>query len=110
MLQYLIIQLCDTSTSFCHYTNDKTKAKLISLSNLKLGIKFAMKQNLMIQFLYPDYDIPEEYKTVINSIDHSDIVASTCKMRRLEKMLTLSLFLIGQLWSITSFEKIQYTL
>lgn len=48
MLQYLIIQLCDTSTSFCHYTNDKTKAKLISLSNLKLGIKFAMKQNLMI--------------------------------------------------------------
>lgn len=92
MLQYLIIQLCDTSTSFCHYTNDKTKAKLISLSNLKLGIKFAMKQNLMIQFLYPDYDIPEEYKTVINSIDHSDIVASTCENETLRENADIVIF------------------
>lgn len=79
MLQYLIIQLCDTSTSFCHYNNDKVKPHLISLDDLRDGVKFAMKQNLMIQFLYPDYELPVEYKNVINSIDHNDIVPSTCE-------------------------------
>lgn len=79
MLQYLIIQLCDTSTSFCHYDNGKLEPRLIGLDDLKKGIKFAMKQNLMIQFLYPDYVLPEQYKEVINSIDHNDIVSSTCE-------------------------------
>ena len=60
MLQYLIIQLCDTSTSFCHYDNGKVEPRLIGLDDLKKGIKFAMKQNLMIQFLYPDYVLPEQ--------------------------------------------------
>ena len=79
MLQYLIIQLCDTSTSFCHYNNNNHTPKLISLDDLMSGIKFAMKQNLMIQFLYPDYELPTQYKDVINSIDHNDIVSSTCE-------------------------------
>ena len=79
MLQYLIIQLCDTSVSFCHYNNDKHNPRLIALDDLKNGIKFAMKQNLMIQFLYPDYELPTQYKDVINSIDHNDIVPSTCE-------------------------------
>lgn len=79
MLQYLIIQLDDTSTSFCHYMSRKTSANLISLDVLKNGIKFAMKENLMIQFLYPDYILPHEYKEAISCIDHSDIVASTCE-------------------------------
>lgn len=79
MLQYLIIQLCDTSTSFCHYDNDKLEPRLINLDDLKKGIKFAMKQNLMIQFLYPNYVLPAQYKDVIDSIDHNDIVPSTCE-------------------------------
>ena len=33
MLQYLIIQLCDTSTSFCHYDNDKLEPRLINLDD-----------------------------------------------------------------------------
>lgn len=79
MLQYLIIQLCDTSTSFCHYNNDRNTPNLISLSDLKAGIMFAMKHNLMIQFLYPDYVLPNEYIEVIHSIDHNDIVSSACE-------------------------------
>lgn len=79
MLQYLIIQLCDTSTSFCHYNNDRNIPNLISLDNLKAGITFAMKHNLMIQFLYPDYELPNEYLEAIHSIDHNDIVSSTCE-------------------------------
>ena len=74
MLQYLIILLDDRSTSFCHYEipNDRNK-KLIDLDDLKQGIKYAMMENLMIQFVYPDFELPKQYTEVINSIDHIDI-------------------------------------
>lgn len=73
MLQYLIILLDDTSTSFCHYDNNKMENKLIPIEMLKNGIRFGMMENLMIQFVYPDYDLPREYQEVIESIDHSKI-------------------------------------
>lgn len=76
MLQYIIILLDETSTSYCHYENKKTNRKLIDLDVLKSGILFAMKENLMIQFVYPDYELPPEYNDVIESIDHSKIVSS----------------------------------
>lgn len=77
MLQYLIILLDDTSTSFCHYENTKTERKLIPIETLKQGIRFGMMENLMIQFVYPDYELPEEYKEVVESIDHSKIRSLT---------------------------------
>ncbi len=73
MLQYLIILLDDTSTSFCHYEVPQRGHKLIPLDTLRQGIRFAMMQNLMIQFVYPDYELPAEYEEVIESIDHSKI-------------------------------------
>lgn len=79
MLQYLIILLDDTSVSFCHYENLKTKRKLISLDDLKAGVLFAMKQNLTIQFVYPDYNVPKEYKNVIETIDHTKITPYSLK-------------------------------
>ncbi|MBR6600268.1 MAG: CXXX repeat peptide maturase [Bacteroidaceae bacterium] len=74
MLKYLIIQLDDTSTSYCHYGNLRKDHRLISLENLKAVILFAMKENLTVQFVYPKYELPEEYKEAIRSIDHSKIV------------------------------------
>ena len=85
MLQYLIILLDDTSTSYCHYDNNNVKSKLISIEDLKAGIFYAMKENLMIQFVYPDYELPQEYKEVINTIDHSIIVSSLCEDSELKK-------------------------
>ena len=73
MLQYLIILLDDTSTSFCHYENNKKKRHLIPIEILRQGIRFGMMENLMIQFVYPDYDLPKDYQEVIESIDHSKI-------------------------------------
>lgn len=43
------------------------------LQTLKDGIRYAMKENLNIQFVYPEYALPEEYLEVIDSIDHTDI-------------------------------------
>ena len=73
MLQYLIILLDDTSTPFCHYENPKTERQLIPVETLRQGIRFGMMENLMIQFVYPDYELPQEYQEVIESIDHSKI-------------------------------------
>ena len=73
MLQYLIILLDETSTSFCHYENPKKERTLMPLETLKQSIRFGMMENLMIQYVYPDYELPEEYKEVIESIDHSKI-------------------------------------
>ena len=47
MLQYLVILLDDTSVSYCHYDNRKSEHRLISLENLKEGILFAMKENVL---------------------------------------------------------------
>ncbi len=77
MLQYLIILLDETSTSFCHYeapsNSPKKRRTLIPLETLRQGIRFGMMENLMIQYVYPDYELPEEYQEVLESIDHSKI-------------------------------------
>ena len=73
MLQYLIILLDDTSTSFCHYNVPQREPRLIDIENLCKGIRFAMRENLMIQFVYPDYELLQEYNETIESIDHSKI-------------------------------------
>lgn len=74
MLQYLVILLDDTSTSFCHYNTVAKGRHLISIDDLRNGILFGMKENLMIQFVYPEFPLPQEYKEVIETIDHSKIM------------------------------------
>lgn len=73
MLTHLIILLDDTSVSYCHYDNTDTKRRLIALDDLKAGIIWAMKENLNIQFVYPDYVLPDEYNETIETIDHTKI-------------------------------------
>lgn len=73
MMQYLVILLDETSVSYCHCDNPYKEPRLISLEDLRAGILYAMKENLMIQFVYPRYDLPQEYLDVIDSIDHHDI-------------------------------------
>ena len=76
MLQYLIILLDEASTSFCSYSLPQgggREGALMPLETLKQGIRFGMTENLMIQFVYPDKELPEAYAEVIESIDHSKI-------------------------------------
>jgi CXXX repeat peptide maturase len=40
---------------------------------LKQGIRFGMMRNLMIQYVYPAYQLPSEYAEVLEGIDHSKI-------------------------------------
>lgn len=73
-MQYLVILLDDTSVSYCHCDNLHKERRLISLDDLRAGILYAMKENLMIQFVYPDYELPQEHLDLIDTIDHHDIV------------------------------------
>lgn len=84
MLKYLIIYLCDTAPLFCHY-NVNTNSNLISIERLKSGILFGMKNNLNIQFFYPDYELSTEYKELIDSVDHIDVVSYWNKDQQLRE-------------------------
>ena len=73
MLQYLVILLDDTSVAYCHADNPLKERHLMPIETLKKGILFGMKQNLMIQYVFPDHGLPKEYAEVIESIDNVKI-------------------------------------
>ena len=79
MLQYLVILLDDTSVAYCHADNPLKERNLIPLETLKKSILFGMKQNLMIQYVFPDYELPKEYAEIIESIDNVKIYPLGCK-------------------------------
>lgn len=80
MIKYLVVLLDDTSMSFCHYTHTRNKKNLISLEHLKEAVSYAMKENLVIQYVYPDYELPEEYIEVIDEMTHVNIVPAGSKV------------------------------
>lgn len=77
MLQYLIILLDKSSVSYCHYSMGRGEKGLIPLEILKKGILFSMKENLMVQFVYPNYKLPKEYENVIETIDNMKIAPAS---------------------------------
>lgn len=79
MLQYLVILLDDASVAYCHADNPLKERRLMPIVTLKKGILFGMKQNLMIQYVFPDYELPKEYAEVIESIDNVKIYPIGCK-------------------------------
>lgn len=77
MLRYLIVLLDDTSTSFCHYTASNKEPNLISLDILRKAIRWAMTENLTIQFVYPSHELLDEWNETIETIDHVKIKPAT---------------------------------
>ncbi|MDO4190939.1 MAG: CXXX repeat peptide maturase [Bacteroidales bacterium] len=73
MIQYLVILLDKTSIAYCHSDNPSTERELMPLDVLRKAIRLGMRENMMIQYVYPDYDLPKEYEEVIESIDHVKI-------------------------------------
>ena len=73
MIQYIVILLDDTSVSFCHYQNKKNRRRLMPLETLKSAIVYAMKENMSIQIVYPDYPLLSNYEEIIDSTDHIKI-------------------------------------
>lgn len=78
MLKYLIIPLTDDAVSFCHYERGNGSDRLIDIETLRNAVFWAMTENLNVQFVFPDREVPSEYKAVIDTIDHVSIVGSGC--------------------------------
>lgn len=104
-MQYLVILLDDTSVAYCHADNPMKERRLMPLDTLRKAILFGMKQNLMIQYVYPDYDLPEEYNALIESIDHVKIgrdvqvyngVPASVAGKNVVLRLTIGEFIAGQ--------------
>lgn len=104
-MQYLVILLDDTSVAYCHADNPLKERRLMPLDTLRKAILFGMKQNLMIQYVYPDYDLPEEYNALIESIDHVKIgrdvrvyngVPASVAGKNVVLRLTIGEFIAGQ--------------
>lgn len=70
MLQYLIILLDDTSVAYCHAENPTNVRRLIPLETLQKAIHYAMRENLAVQFVLPEYELPAMYYELMNTIDH----------------------------------------
>lgn len=79
MLKYLIVQLCDNAVSFCQYESTSKKRDWIPFDVLARGIHWAQKQNLSIQFVYPEELVPEMLQSLIDSVDYSSIVPVSSK-------------------------------
>ena len=73
MLQYLVILLDDLSVSYCHAVNPLTSRNLISLDVLRSAIFWGMRHNLMIQYVMPPYELPDEYYSLMETIDNVKI-------------------------------------
>jgi CXXX repeat peptide maturase len=74
MLQYLVILLDDTSVSYCHYDNPATEPRPVPLNTLLAGIRYAMKENLTVQMVYPSQALPDAYAEAIDTTDHVRIM------------------------------------
>lgn len=92
MLKYPIVKLDDTSVSFCHYPNSRKEKHLIVPSILEKAVLWAMKENLVIQYLYPDYKLPAEYREIINRSSHADIVSDKCADTQLRENADVVVF------------------
>lgn len=73
MLKYLVVMLSDSAVSFCHYDTNPAGNRVIAPEALKEVIFWGMKENLMIQFVYPDAELPEDINDLVETIDHIKI-------------------------------------
>lgn len=71
-MKFLIIQLCDSAVSFCNYKPLETP-KLMSIDVLESTLIWGIKNGLNVQILYPNYDIPSTYQSLIDKFEHIEI-------------------------------------
>lgn len=73
MLQYLVILLDAATTSYCHYEAAGRTAAPIAAETLEAAIRFAMRENLNVQFVYPAHELPTYVDELVETVDHTKI-------------------------------------
>lgn len=80
MLKNLIIQLCDSAPSFCHYINNKWQLpRLMLAETLKKGMEWAMKRGLNVHIIFPDYEITSDLKSELEVLEIGSMASPKSK-------------------------------
>ena len=74
-MKYLIIQLSDASVSLCNYTASEND-NLISLDDLKKGLIWGVKNGLSIQIVFPNFELPKSYLSLLTRFEHVNICST----------------------------------
>ncbi len=77
MLKYAIIIIDDCSVSICSYDNRQNR-RPIDENALLSSVKWAMKENLEIQFVYPNYTLDDSLLDIVESVSHINIMSIKC--------------------------------
>lgn len=75
----VVVLLSSHSIAFCVSDNSYKEENLIPLSTLRKIVEKAKKDNLKLEFVFPEQDLPDEYIETINSIEHHKITPATSK-------------------------------
>lgn len=97
-MKYLIIQLCDSSVSFCNYRLSKIR-NLMSIDVLESSLNWGVKNGLNIHILYPKYEIPLDYQSLIDNFEHIEI-------RELSKENDADIYVANNYFELNKFEYI----
>lgn len=73
MLKYAVILLSDESISYCSYENSRSSS-IISAEVLDLSVLWAIKENLEIQFVFPNHPLSQDLLEIIESVSHTNIM------------------------------------
>lgn len=75
MPENVIVLLSTDATSFCIASNKNNKIHtLIPIDILRDVVNQASRQGRNMQFVYPEYKLPDEYLSLIATVQHKDIV------------------------------------
>lgn len=77
----VVVLLSSKSTSFCVSDNPHHDENLLPLSTLRQIVEKASTENLTLDFVFPEQDVPDEYMEVINSIEHHKITPVASKTK-----------------------------
>ena len=78
MIQYLMVLLSDKSVSYCQYNAGTDSNAIISVETLRKGVLYAMKNNLSVNFVYPQEALPKEIEQIIESFNNKRIKPFPC--------------------------------
>ena len=75
----IVVILSSRSTAFCVSDNPHKEAYLIPISTLRNIVEKAHKENLKLEFVFPEQELTPEYMEVIDSIEHHKITPASSK-------------------------------
>lgn len=75
----VVVLLSSKSTSFCVSDNPYHDETLLPLASLQQIVEKAKKEDLKLDFVFPERDMPDGYMEVINSIEHHNITPVAAK-------------------------------